>query len=188
MAVLATIVAAYAAVVLVVPAAGPPFVAERRTTVPWSLFAHLAGSAIAMAAGPWQFSTRLRQKALTVHRWSGRVYVMAVMVGGVGGLSLARLSEEGMATHLGFGALALAWLGTTATAYMRIRARNVVSHRQWMVRSYALTLAAVTLRIYLPISLLAGIPYPVAYRAISWVCWIPNLIVAEWINRTRASR
>src|ERR1700741_5095870 len=86
MAVLASIVAAYATVVLVVPGAGAPLVAERRAVWPWSLIAHLAGGAVAMAVGPWQFSTRLRQRALTVHRWSGRVYVVAVMVGGLGGL------------------------------------------------------------------------------------------------------
>ncbi len=188
MAVLASMVAIYAAIVLLVPTAGPPLVAARRATLPWSLIAHLAGGLFAIAVGPWQFSTRLRRRALSVHRWTGRTYIVAVMVSGLGALSLARVSEEGMLTHLGFGTLALVWLGTTAMAYVRIRARDIVSHRQWMVRSYALTLAAVTLRIYLPISLLAGISYPVAYRAISWLCWMPNLFAAEWINRTRGWR
>src|SRR5260370_20371385 len=55
-----------------------------------------------------------------------------------------------------------------------------------MIRSYALTLAAVTLRIYLPASQIAGIPFPDAYQTISWLCWVPNLVVAEWwILRSR---
>jgi len=50
-----------------------------------------------------------------------------------------------------------------------------------MTRSYALTFAAVTLRIYLPLSQVAGIPFEPAYQTIAWLCWVPNLIVAEWL-------
>jgi hypothetical protein len=56
-----------------------------------------------------------------------------------------------------------------------------------MIRSYALTLAAVTLRLYLPSSQLAGLPFTVAYPAISWLCWVPNLLIAEWFVRARQS-
>ena len=49
-----------------------------------------------------------------------------------------------------------------------------------MIRSYALTLAAVTLRIYLPGALALGVPYDLAYPPIAWLCWVPNLLVAEW--------
>ena len=50
-----------------------------------------------------------------------------------------------------------------------------------MVRSYALTLAAVTLRFYLPASLANGLPFEAVYAVIAWACWVPNLIVAEWL-------
>lgn len=53
-----------------------------------------------------------------------------------------------------------------------------------MVRSYALTLPAVTLRIYLPVSLIAGVHFMVAYPAIAWLCWVPNAIAAEWLIRS----
>jgi hypothetical protein len=53
-------------------------------------------------------------------------------------------------------------------------------HRAWMLRSYALTFAAVTLRIWLPLSQIAGIPFQEAYAAIAWLCWVPNLVVVEW--------
>jgi hypothetical protein len=62
---------------------------------------------------------------------------------------------------------------------------NLDLHRRWMIRSYALTLAAVTLRIYLPASMLLGIPFPVAYPAIAWLCWVPNLLVAQWMIGSR---
>lgn len=55
-----------------------------------------------------------------------------------------------------------------------------------MIRSYSLTLAAVTLRIYLPLSLALGVPFANAYQVISWLCWLPNIILAEWVvRRTR---
>jgi hypothetical protein len=73
----------------------------------------------------------------------------------------------------------VAWIGTTAYAWRLAVARRFVEHRRWMVRSFALTFAAVTLRLYLPIAPIMGWDFMVAYRAISILCWVPNLIVAE---------
>jgi hypothetical protein len=59
-----------------------------------------------------------------------------------------------------------------------------------MIRSYSLTFAAVTLRVWLPIGLMAGLSSTDAYQAVAWVCWVPNLVVAEWVilrQRARAS-
>jgi uncharacterized membrane protein len=181
MTVLATLIALYAALVLLLPGFGPPFVAERRATMPWALAAHLVGGLGALALGPWQLNPRLRQRALPVHRWMGRSYLVAVLLGGLGGLRLATVSQHGLVTHLGFGMLAILWIGATWQAYWKIRAKDQVAHRRWMIRSYALTLAAVTLRIYLPLSQAAGIPFAGAYQAVAWVCWVPNLVVAEWL-------
>jgi hypothetical protein len=48
-----------------------------------------------------------------------------------------------------------------------------------MIRSYALTAAAITLRMYLPLSFALKIPFEIGYPAIAWLCWVPNLLVAE---------
>jgi uncharacterized membrane protein len=179
--VLATGIAMYAALVLLRPGFGAPFVADRRAVMPWALSAHLVGGLVALAIGPWQLNRRLRQRALGLHRWMGRGYVVAVAFGAFGGLALARVSMGGFVTHVGFGLLAVLWASATIQAYVRIRAGDQVEHRRWMIRSYALTLAAVTLRIDLPLSQLAGIPFDEAYQAISWACWVPNLVVTEWL-------
>ena len=50
-----------------------------------------------------------------------------------------------------------------------------------MIRSYALTLGAVTLRVYLPLFLMLGLPFEQAYPAVAWLAWVPNLIIAEWV-------
>ena len=181
MGILATAIAAYALAVVVFPSFGPPFVHDRRASVPLALYAHLCGGAVALALGPWQFSRRTRRRAPVVHRWTGRSYLAAVGVGGLGALALAPISQHGLVTHVGFGLLALLWLVSTGTAYLRIRAGDIRAHRRWMIRSYALTFAAVTLRIYLPLSAIAGIPFPDAYQVVAWLCWVPNLVVAEWV-------
>jgi len=117
----------------------------------------------------------------------GRGYVVAVLVGGLGALGLAPLSQAGLVTHIGFGLLAVLWLTATAQAYFSIRAGDQVNHRDWVIRRYSLTLAAVTLRVYLPLSQAAGIPFADAYQAIAWVCWVPNLVAAEWVVLRRRS-
>ncbi|WP_420851262.1 DUF2306 domain-containing protein [Rhizobium quercicola] len=79
----------------------------------------------------------------------------------------------------GFAALGLAWLITTGLAVREVLAGRIASHRRWMIRSYALTLSAVTLRIYLPLSDVFNVEFLTAYRIIAWACWLPNLLLAE---------
>src|SRR5262249_39504449 len=130
-------------------------------------------------------NARLRCRALTVHRLMGRTYVVAVIAGGAAGFVLALRSEQGIVTHAGFGLLAILWVFSTIQAYRLIRAGDDVHHREWMIRSFSLTFAAVMLRNILPIELVSGVPFPIAYRIVSWACWVPNLVVAEWIIRRR---
>ncbi len=152
------------------------------------LLAHITGGSVALLLGPWQFSTKLRERALNLHRWLGRIYLAAVVLGSLAGFTLAFFSEEGPPTHFGFGALAVLWFATGLTAYRRILRGNIESHRQWMVRNYALTLAAVTLRNELPLMLVARMQFSHAYVIVSWLCWVPNLLVAEWLLRRQASQ
>ncbi|HVE79962.1 MAG TPA: DUF2306 domain-containing protein, partial [Gemmatimonadaceae bacterium] len=182
---LAMTVVAYALLLLVVPAARPPFLRERFAALPLATFAHLLAGAVALGVGPFQLSSGFRSRFLTAHRWMGRGYVAAVLAGGAGGLAMATVSMGGLPAHLGFGLLATLWLATVAVAYRRIRSGDVAGHRQWMIRNYALTLAAVTLRLYIPLSLAAGIPFEEGYPMIAWISWVPNLLVAEWLVRRR---
>lgn len=181
MTVLALFIALYAIALLFVPAMRPPFLRDRFSGIPAAAFLHLAGAAIALAVGPFQLNTRLRTRFIKVHRWMGRSYVTGVLLGGLAALALATIAQTGLPARVGFGLLAVLWLTSTGMAYRHIRARNQPAHRRWMIRSYALTFAAVTLRIYLPLSQAYGIPFDPAYQTIAWMCWVPNLVVAEWI-------
>jgi hypothetical protein len=181
MAINGVLVAVYAIGVLLVPVVRAPFVSERLIRMPLAVYAHLSGGAIAAGIGWLQFDASLRERRLSLHRWLGRTYLIAVLIGGVGGLALAPVSQAGMVSHLGFGTLAVLWLFTGGRGYQQIRAEDEIGHRRWMIRNYALTYAAVTLRFLLGPALALGAPFGIAYPAISWVCWVPNLLIAEWL-------
>lgn len=186
MTLLALAVAGYAVTVLLLPAqARPPFVQGIIAARPLGVSCHLLGGAIALVAGAFQLNSRLRARLPAGHRWLGRVYLLAVLVGGSAGLALATTSFGGLPAHAGFAMLALLWLGCTLQAWRRVLQRDLAGHRAWMIRSYALTLAAVTLRILLPSAQLAELPMALAYPAIAWLCWVPNLLLAEWVVRSR---
>jgi hypothetical protein len=150
------------------------------------LLAHIIGGSVALLVGPWQFSRRLRIRKLPLHRWLGRIYLLAVALGSLAGFGSALFSAGGVVTHFGFGILAALWFFTGWMAYRYARAGRIEEHREWMIRNFSLSLAAVTLRHYLPLMLFVmHWPFLRAYVPISWLCWVPNLILAEWMIRRR---
>lgn len=154
----------------------------------WSLafHVHIGFGGLAMLTGWSQFGRKLRNKRIMLHRNLGKVYVVSCLLSGMGGLYISFYATGGLVTAFGFGALAVLWLLTTSKAYFSIRSRNIEEHQRWMIRSYALTFAAVTLRIWLPAMQISGIEFLLAYRIVSWLCWVPNLLFAEWrIRKTK---
>lgn len=156
----------------------------------WKLafFVHVFTSMFALFAGFTQFSRNILRRARGLHRWMGRAYVLnVVLITGPASLIMSFYANGGFPSRLAFGLLAIAWIGSTWLAYQTIRCGDVARHREWMIRSYALTLSAITLRVwkYLIVAALAPPPMDV-YRLVAWLGWMPNLLVAEWI--IRASR
>lgn len=143
------------------------------------LYLHVAGAATALLVMPLQFLTPLRARRPKLHGWIGRLYVAGCTAGGLGGFVLAFGSTAGLPVTLGFGLLAPIWAGVTIMGWRTAVARRFQEHRAWMIRSAALTFAAVTLRLYLPILQLAGLNFLLAYRLTAFISWIPNLILAE---------
>jgi uncharacterized membrane protein len=154
---------------------------------PW-LFVHAGLASTALITGPWQFLPRLRARVPRLHRWLGRIYIFCCIVGGTGGLLLAGGTTAGPIARAGFGLLAVVWLLINLQGLRLAMIGRYAEHRQWMIRSFALTFGAVLLRVYIPISQVMGIEFMTAYRAISWLAWVPNLILAELYLRSPPRR
>lgn len=164
----------------------PPAIANNLLKNPW-LIIHVAGAATALLVGPLQFSSALRSRVPMVHRLLGRVYVVSCLLGGAAGFVLAFGASTGWISTAGFGSLAVAWIITTSLAWRRAMQGQFVAHRGWMIRSFALTFAAVTLRLYLPLLVLLSFPIDQSYRALSFLAWVPNLLAVELYLRNRRS-
>jgi uncharacterized membrane protein len=146
------------------------------------LLLHISGGMVALLIGPWQFSRRLRQRFLAVHRLSGRIYLIAVMCGCAGAFCLAFETTFGRAWSIGVSSLALAWFTTSTMAYYAIRKRQVPIHREWMIRSYVVTFAFVTFRVFNdfpPMS--TWLPDADRANVIIWACWAVPLLITEVI-------
>lgn len=181
MTLLALGVAGYASMALWNPDA-IDFIANRDGLLRHFLIVHGAVSAIALAIGPFQFFETLRKKRPLLHRVSGRIYLGSILVGGLTGLWLAFYTPGGLPAHTGFLALAILWLLSGFLAYRAALRRDFIAHRAWMMRSYALTFAAVTLRIYLGLGVpVAGLPFDQVYATAAWASWALNLVFVEWL-------
>ena len=113
-------------------------IADRHLLIP-----HTLCGVIALLFGPVQFSSRLRQRYLKLHRVLGRIYVISVFIGAFTGISLA----AGRPGLPGTSMQAAAWVVCTTAALITARNRQIVQHRQWMARSYAVTFTFVSSRV-----------------------------------------
>ncbi len=166
------------------PGVGPlsPGVLANLFAKPW-LLVHVTGAATALLLGPFQFLSGLRAKWPKVHRWTGRTYVVGCLVGASGGFVMAFGSTAGPVAGVGFGLLALCWAWANIQGWRAAMAGRFAEHRVWMIRSFAMTFAAVTLRLYLPLLPMTGLSFNDSYVATAWISWVPNLILAElWLR------
>ena len=160
--------------------AGDPEFWARFDTQPLLSGMHVLGAGLALLIGGFQFSGRIRQKFINLHRWLGRTYLSAALVGGIGGFAIALNADGGLVAKFGFAMLAVVWLYSSGQAYTAIRAKDIATHREWMMRSFALAFAAVTLRIYLGVLQALGFSFSEAYPVTAWLSWVPNLLLVEW--------
>ena len=185
---LALSVSAYASMALWNPNA-IDFIANREGALRSALIIHGAVGALALALGPFQFVEKLRRTRPQFHRVSGRIYLTCILISGVSGLWLAFYTPGGLPATSGFFVLAVLWLLTGSLALRAVLKRDYAAHRAWMMRSYALTFGAVTLRIYLGLGVpIAGLPFDQVYGMAAWANWAINLLFVEWLLLSRSTR
>lgn len=146
-------------------------------------YTHIIFGGLALLIGWMQFSPRLRRTRLSLHRKLGKIYVAAALLSGLAGIGIGTQATGGWTAALGFMSLGVIWVSTTFTAYRHIRAGQVAAHQQMMIYSYAACFAAVTLRLWMPllVPLFKG-DFITAYQVVAWLCWVPNLGIAWWVN------
>jgi len=149
--------------------------------LPWLDEVHFLAGGIALIVGVWAFRRDILTRRRQLHRRMGQLYVACALASGMAGLSMAAFSMGGLAGHLGFGMLGVLWLGSTTIGWWLIHKRKVVFlHRRWMVRSYALCCAAISLRVETGILVPLTGSFGIAYAIVSFACWVPNVLFAEW--------
>lgn len=152
------------------------------------LVIHVAGGVAALLAGPVQFARRVRARWPASHRATGRFYVVAVAIGAPTGFVLALGTTAGPVAGAGFAIQALLWAAFTWLGWRSAAGRRFDEHRDWMLRSYAITTSAITFRLMLPASAFLGLDFLATYRVIAWLPWIVNLALFEYhIRRSRGS-
>ena len=140
---------------------------------------HAILASIALLIGPFQILTGLRKKIRRVHRLLGCFYV-ASLVGAWGfSLVLAPRAAGGLASEVGFYLSGTLWVGFTGFALAAIRKRDVPRHQRWMLRSYAMAWAVVTIRPYMMIGSWIGLQFSTSLALSDWLCWITNLVFVE---------
>ncbi|HWT11723.1 MAG TPA: DUF2306 domain-containing protein [Allosphingosinicella sp.] len=167
--------------------APPPPIVANAFAQPF-LVVHVAGGVIALLVGPLQFVRRIRARRPALHRAAGLAYILACAIGAPAGFILALGTTAGPVAAVGFAIPAALWPVFTWLGYRAAVERRFADHREWMLRSYALTATAITLRLMLPAAAFLGLEFLPAYRVIAWLGWIVNLALFEYyIRRSRAS-
>lgn len=150
-----------------------------------AFFVHVYASMWALLAGFTQFSSAIQGYYPQVHRTLGYVYVTNVLaLTGPASLLMSVYANGGPTSKIAFALLAIGWLAFTAIALVKAKNGDFVSHRNFMIRSYALTLSALTLRAWKwSITNTVELPPMDVYRAVAWLGWVPNLLIAELLIR-----
>jgi cytochrome bd-type quinol oxidase subunit 1 len=160
----------------------------------WAFQVHVATSLFVLLAGFTQFWIHWRQQYPQWHRWFGYLYLMGVLgLAAPSGLILAIYASGGWSVRICFLLLTGLWIGSTLAAWYTARHRRFGDHHVWMIRSYALTLSALSLRTW-KLGLYELAPYwdwltpRHIYQLEAWLGWVVNLLIAEWLIRHLAPK
>jgi uncharacterized membrane protein len=149
----------------------------------WVLIGHISSGLVALVIGPFQFWKAFRNKYLTIHRWMGRTYLTAILIGTICSTYLAWTSAISVNFSWAFGlqGLAFAWISTASMAYFSIMKGRIIQHKEWMIRSYVVTFAFVTFRWLNELTIVKNLMPQFAERGptVIWFSWTIPLLITE---------
>lgn len=155
---------------------------------PWrySFYIHVFSSPVVIIGGLLQFNRWLMNRHSSVHRKIGYTYIVTVLlISGPSAFIMSLYATGGYIAQVSFVTLSLLWILFTIQALRVAKKGNYESHVKWMIRSYALTLSAVTLRFYAYLFdyFNVNISPRETYILLTYMSWIPNLIFSEFLIR-----
>lgn len=149
----------------------------------WWLVGHLLGGALALIIGPFQFSTTFRNRFLKTHRNLGKVFIIAIIIASLSAMymSIYVAPQVNISWSISLFVMALAWLTSVLMAYRAIRLRRITQHREWMIRTYIITLGFVLFRILNENAFIRDAMPTFEERgaACIWLSWVVPLFIAE---------
>jgi hypothetical protein len=150
-----------------------------------AFYIHVATGTFVLLIGIFQFVKPIIRAMPWVHRLLGKVYVILILFfTAPAGFVMALFANGGIWAKVSFTITAILWWVFTFLAYHYARKSDFRKHLAYMYRSYALTLTAISLRLYVLI-----LPHYIhlhstqMYALVAWLSWIPNLLVAEILIR-----
>lgn len=150
-----------------------------------AFYCHIIGSSVILLAGFFQFSKKVyNNKAL--HRALGKLYVFGVLFFAAPGAYIMTLFiNRGTGVFISFLLQNTLWVIFTLAAFLLVKNGRIDDHIKMMNRSYVLAFGAVTLRFYIWLFTVLGngVNFHNNYLIIAFLSWVPNLILAEVINR-----
>jgi len=149
------------------------------------LLTHIAGGLVALLAGPVQLWLGLHNVKMELHRKLGLLYIAGMIVGSIGAIGLALRTDGGVIFGSGLFFLAIAWITTTAMAFVAIKKGLTDQHKEWTIRSYVVTFAFVTFRLGQVTLVGRGMPLQEAIGIMAWACWAVPLLLTEMILQAR---
>lgn len=149
------------------------------------LYVHIVSGGIAILIGWIQFNKNLLQKRVNWHRNIGKLYIISALLCALSGFYIGFYATGGWLAALGFIMVSCIYFYTTLKGFLHIRNSQLILHQNYMTYSYATCLAAVSLRVFVPLSSFITDNYLLSYTLIAWLAWIPNLLIAYWVNKNR---
>ena len=150
-------------------------------------YAHVYTSIFVLFSGFIAVFVKPKAAFRNLHRFFGKIYViLLLLLAAPSGIYMGFYANGGIIAKISFVILGILWWFTTYKAYLEIRKKNVLNHKKWMYRSYALAVSAITLRLWKVVLVYFFQPNPMdVYEIIAWLGWVPNLILIEILIKTK---
>jgi hypothetical protein len=145
-------------------------------------YIHVYSAIFVLFAGFTQFNNFILKNYSSVHRNIGKLYVIIILfLSAPSGLFIGLFANGGFFSKVSFVSLSILWFYCTVKGFLYIKNKNILLHKAFMMRSFALTFSAITLRFWKVILVYLFQPSPMdLYQIIAWLGWIPNLLIIEY--------